>query len=513
MTKRYLGVTFIIVFLISSFLLCYARFSICQENYTYYGVVPSKIYRYFLADWNATPGWMNREAGWILGFDTAGYGQGAVGLNGRLIALKSLLVIVASNDNTNVKVYDLTSNNLISEKNLKSMERHYVLLNNGTRFKVVSDKHVSVLLLNYQQLPDIPSQGPLPHCFYTSTDGLFVGKEFVFMASQGTIGTYYTILAVESSEIKITRDDRQEQTLKLDANSYRYVQLTPFRIYKITSTGNIMVQSGAISGIGAQDSTCFPIPSAEGGFTGKFFLTRAFKAIEWGWDPERDYGYRALAAEDTHIKIYDLETRQVIGEYDVKAGSGVGFRPNAYAIAVVSDKPITLWHLHNGSIINSAAGGGGGVYEGYANGVMFIGIRPNEEAVIQLPTEAHVEAYFFAKEETQLYIDEIPVTLKPDQPYLFTQPGLHSVKSNRNVILQINIWPREPEFQGLWFKGSVIPCVERLNVNPEVTISSLEGGFPIIYIIVGVVAVVIVAAVAVLLLRRRKVSKPDDAKL
>jgi hypothetical protein len=139
---------------------------------------------------------------------------------------------------------------------------------------------------------------------------------------------------------------------------------------------------------------------------------------------------------------------------------------------------------------------------------MFIGIRPNEESIIQLPTEAHVEAYFFAKEETQLYIDEIPVTLKPDQPYLFTQPGLHSVKSNRNVILQINVWPREPEFQGLWFKGSVIPCVERLNVNPEVTISSLEGGFPIIYIIVGVVAVVIVAAVAVLLLRRRKVSKP-----
>ena len=506
MTRRNLAVVTTIVFLTAS-LLCYARFSVAQENYTYYGVVPSKIYRYFLADWNATPGWMNRDAGWILGFDTAGYGQGAVGLNGRLMALKSLLIIVASNDNTNVKVYDLASNELISEKTLNNMGRHYVLLNNGTKFKVVSDKHVSVLLLNYQQLPDTPSQGPLPHCFYTSTDGLFVGKEFVFMASQGTTGTSYTILAVESSEIKITREDGGEQTLKLDANNYRYVQLMPFRIYKITSTGNIMVQSGSISGIGAQDSTCFPIPSAEGGFVGKFFLTRAFKAIEWGWDPERDYGYRALAAEDTHIKVYDLETRQVIGEYDIKAGSGVGFRPNAYAVVVISDKPITLWHLHNGSIINSAAGGGGGVYGGYANGVMFIGIRPNEEAIIQLPTDAHVEAYFFAKEETQLYIDDLRVTLQPDLPYLFTQPGLHSVKSNKNVILQVNVWPREPEFQGLWFKGSIIPCVEKLNVNPEVTISSLEGGFPIMYIIAGAVSVVIVAAVAVLLLRRRKVSK------
>ncbi|MEM2960687.1 MAG: hypothetical protein QXU67_03685, partial [Candidatus Bathyarchaeia archaeon] len=215
--------------------------------------MPAKIWRYFLADWNATPGWMDRSAEWILGFDTAGYGVGAVGLNGRLIALKALLTIVATADNTNVAVYDLTTGNLIDAASLGAGERRYVLLNNGTRFKVLSDKHVSVLLLNYQKIPEKPVEGPLPHGFSNATNGLFVGKEFIFMASQGTTGTYDTILAVEPSEVKITRDDGYETTYKLDANSYQYIQAKPFSIYKITSTGNIMVQAGTISDIGSLD--------------------------------------------------------------------------------------------------------------------------------------------------------------------------------------------------------------------------------------------------------------------
>ncbi|MEM1990931.1 MAG: hypothetical protein QW782_09925, partial [Candidatus Bathyarchaeia archaeon] len=497
-----------LTFLIASiYFSAYPSLGQVSYNYTYYGVVPAKIWRYFLADWNATPGWMDRSAEWILGFDTAGYGVGAVGLNGRLIALKALLTIVATADNTNVAVYDLTTGNLIDAASLGAGERRYVLLNNGTRFKVLSDKHVSVLLLNYQKIPEKPVEGPLPHGFYTATNGLFVGKEFIFMASQGTTGTYYTILAVEPSEVKITRDDGYETTYKLDANSYQYIQAKPFSIYKITSTGNIMVQAGTISGIGSLDTTCFLIPSVEGGFVGKFFLTRAFKAIEWGWDPERDYAFRALATEETKIKVYDLATKQVIEEHSVKAGSGVGFRPNAYAIAVVSEKPITLLHIHNGSIKNSAAGGGGGVYQGYANGVMHMSIRPGEDTMIQLPTDAYVEAYFFAKETAQLTIDDIPVTVQSDSPYLFTQPGLHKVRSNKEIILQINLWPREPEIQGLWFKGTPIPCIETASIKPDVTIHSLEEtGFPMTQIIIGVAIVAVIGAV-VIILRRRSATK------
>jgi len=45
------------------------------------------------------------------------------------------------------------------------------------------------------------------------------------------------------------------------------------------------------------------------GFTGTYFLTRAFKAIEWGWDKIRDYGFRVLATSETKIELYDLETQ------------------------------------------------------------------------------------------------------------------------------------------------------------------------------------------------------------
>ncbi|MEM2939296.1 MAG: hypothetical protein QXU95_03355, partial [Candidatus Bathyarchaeia archaeon] len=164
-------------------------------------------------------------------------------------------------------------------------------------------------------------------------------------------------------------------------------------------------------------------------------------------------------------------------------------------------------HIHNGSIKNSAAGGGGGVYQGYANGVMYMSIRPGEDTMIQLPTDAYVEAYFFAKETAQLTIDDIPVTVQSDSPYLFTQPGLHKVRSNKEIILQINLWPREPEIQGLWFKGTPIPCIETASIKPDVTIHSLEEtGFPMTQIIIGVAIVAVIGAV-VIILRRRSATK------
>ncbi len=485
-----------------------------DENYTYYGIVPSKILRYFLNDWNASPSWNDLNSGWTIGIAAGDYLGGSIGLNGTLIATKSLLTIVAAEDNTNVKVYDLTLDSPVSEGHINSMEKHLVLLANGTQFKVVSDKIVSVLLLNYQKLPlASATEGPLPHTFYISVDGLYVGKEFVLMASErtgvviaGQTGTFYTILSLEKSTITITRDDGDQDTYTLDANTHKYLLLRPFRVYRIESTGNIMVQSGTISGKGDVDTPCFPVPSAEGGFVGQFFVTRSLKHQEWGWDPGRDYGYRILASEDTHVKVYDLETKQLMSELTVTGGNGVSIQPAAFAIAVQSDKPITLLHIHNGSIENSPTGGGGR-YQGYGNGVMFISIRPNQDTMIHLPTEAYVEAYFFASEETQLTIDNFDRTIQADSPYLYTQVGTHLVRSNHNVILQINFWPIEPEFQGLWYRGTAIPCIETVNINPNVTLTPLEG-FPITYVMMGA-GVAVVATITGLLVMRRRRSKPS----
>ena len=471
--------------------------SLGNPDYTYYGVVPSKIYRYVLIDGD------NRTSGWRLGFDNTTLMTGSPGLNGTIVATKSLLAIVATENDTDVKVYDLTHGSPIFEEHINSMEKYLVLLANDTQFKIVSDKIVSVLLLNYQNIPAATvTEGPTPQTFYTSTNGLYVGKEFVFMASEYQAGTFFTLLALEKSTVTVTRNDGDQSTYSLEANAYKSIMLTPFRVYKFESTGNIMVQSGGIAGAGGDSCPCNPVPSAEGGFVGRFFYSISSKS----WGTTRDYGYRIMASEDTHVKVYDLETKQVINDFSINGGNeiGFGFHPSANAISVQSDKPITLSYIHNGSL---GRVGGRGEYGGYANGVMFIGIRPNQDTMIHLPVDANVEAYFFASEATQLTIDGNTQTLQANTGFLYTVLGTHTIHSDHNVVLQINFWPLEPEYQGLWYTGAIIPCIETVDVNPTVTLTPLGEGFPIMYVIIGAAAAAIAVIVGLFVMRRR--SKPS----
>jgi hypothetical protein len=486
---------------IATFLICLAipifasvHLSVGQEeNYTYYGVVPSNIFVYVLNDAN------NLTSGWILGSSSSR--TGSPGLNGKTVATKSLVAVVAAENDTNIRVYDLTLNSLISQDHIDSMEKHLVLLANGTIFKVVSDKQVSVLLLNYQNMPAaVVTEGPLPYTFYTDVNGLYVGTEFVLMASEQIMlsdNKLYTILALEPATVTVTRDDGQQNEYSLAANTYKSLMFEPFRVYRIESTGKIMVQSGTtFADLGGnwphRYRLSYPVPSAEGGFVGQFFVTRSAK----GWEANRDYGFRISASEDAQVKVYDLDTKQVINELSVKGGSGIGFQPSAEAIGVQSDKPITLTYINNGSIGESKPAN-------YGVGVMSMGIRPNQDTMIYLPVDAHIEAYFFASEETQLTIDAFTWTIQADSPYQYSQPGTHMVQSDKNVILQNNFWPNEPENQGLWYAGAAIPCIETVDINPTVTLTPIGEAFPTLYVIIGAAAAV-AAVVAIFLLRGRR---------
>ncbi|MEM2129870.1 MAG: hypothetical protein QXZ70_04650 [Candidatus Bathyarchaeia archaeon] len=488
--KKYLLVSliFLIYLILAIFPCVYSNFG--NPEYTYYGVVPSKIFRYVLIDAN------NLTSGWRIGFDNTTLMTGSPGYNDMLIATKSLLVIVAAENDTNVEVYNLTTGDLILKSHINSLEKKFVLLTNGTFFKVVSDKHVSVLLLNYQYFPpDDVSEGPTPQTFYTSTDGLYVGKEFVFMASEYQAGSFYRILALEKSTVTVTREDGEKSTISLEANAFKSIMLLPFKVYKIESTGNIMIQSGIIAGTGGDSCPCNLVPSAEGGFMGRFFYVISSKS----WGSSKEYGYRIMTIEDTHVKVYDLETKQLINEFSISGGNGVGFHPLANAICVQSDKPITLSYINNGSLGRI---GGPGNYGGYANGIMFMGIQPYQDTPIFLPTDAFVEAYFFAKEETQLIIDSDYLTIEPNSVFVYTAIGPHIVWSDKDVILQINFWPFEPQFQGLWFTGAAIPCIETVNVKPNVTLTPIVESFPMIYIYIGVGVVAIAIIIGLLLIRR-----------
>jgi WD40 repeat protein len=420
----------------------------------------------------------------------------------------TLLSVVASEDNTNFVVYNLTTGLQISEGHLDNMENQYTLLPNGTFFKVVSDKIVSVLLLEYGSIPLSNVTDKAPSTYYTSVDGLYVGKKFVFMVDEGSGGANdYTIFALEKSTITITKDDNSVNTISLDANAYKDWPFSPFRVYKIESTGNIMLWAGVIPQWGG-DTNCFTVPCAEGGFVGKYFITKSITA----YDPRRDYGYRISATEDAKVTVYDLETKQVIQEYDIVGGVGIGFQPpGANALFVQSDKPITLSFVHNGSIEQTRpleSSTAGGPYSAYGNAVSFIGVRANENTELYLPVQSLVEVYFFANQETHVTIDDTTHTIEANNYFVYTIPGNHMISSDKDIMVEINYWNGVPYYQGIMFTGAIIPCIETVSTNPNVTITPIGEGFPMMYIIIGG-GVAAVAVIVGLLFMRRRGGKPS----
>ncbi len=444
-----------------------------QEKYTYYGYVPAKIYNYNLTDNNDV------NSGWRL--DTGSVAEAA------------LVAITATKDDTHIRVYCLDNGSLVSETTIDSMETHYVLFKNDTFFKVNTSKLANVLLLNYEEIPldaESVTAYPLPFTFYQAIDGAYVGKEFVFMAVQFNIYLQYTVFALEDAEVTVTREDGNIQTFSLKANGYKRLIWEPFTVYKVESTGNIMIHSGNI------DGTTFFVPSAEGGFVGRNF----YSLSNTNWDTTESYGYRVSATQDTTVTVWSLETKEKILTANVKANSGLGFKPKAPAIFVHSDQPITLECVHNGSIIRSASG----IYGAYGSGVGFFGVKPDEDTPFFLPVESYVEAYVFASEDTEITVDGEVYSIKADSYYVITTPGTHVIRANNKVIVETLNWPSTPEYQGLQYSGTAIPCIQTVDVIPEVTLTPIEqGGFPTTYVIIAAAA----GAVVVLLLARTRRKK------
>ncbi|MBS7657367.1 MAG: hypothetical protein QXI71_04685 [Candidatus Bathyarchaeia archaeon] len=444
-----------------------------QEKYTYYGYVPAKIYNYNLTDND------DLNSGWRL--DTGSVAEAA------------LVAITATKDDTHIWVYCLDNGSLVSEAIIDSMQTHYVVFRNDTFFKVETSKLANVLLLNYEEVPlDAKSVTayPLPFTFHQDVNGAYVGKEFVFMAVQFNIYLQYTVFALEDSKVTVTREDNNVQTFSLKANGYKRLIWEPFTVYKVESTGNIMIHSGNI------DGTTFFVPSAEGGFVGRNF----YSLSNTNWDATESYGYRISATQDTTVTVWSLETKEKILTANVKANSGLGFKPKAPAIFVHSNQPITLECIHNGSIMRSASG----IYGAYGSGIGFFGVRPNEDTPFFLPVESYVEAYVFAFEDTEITVDDNVYSIEADSHYVITTPGTHIIRANKKVIVETLNWPYTPEYQGLQYSGTAIPCIQTTDVIPEVKLTPIEeAGFPIMYIIIGAAAAA-AGVIALLLIRSRR---------
>jgi hypothetical protein len=453
-----------------------------EGRYTYYGKVPERLWRY---DYTAATGWRLGYVGNVY------YGAGP--------ASAFLLAIGAIEDSTEVEVNSLTNRSPLFKGVLNRFEKRYMLIPNGTFFKVVSSKPVNVLLLNQQYLPNA-TVGPVPHAFYPAVDGSYVGRRFVVLASSD-LNPWYTIFALEEAEVRISREDGAEGvSFKLKPNEYRRVLLRAWYMYTIESSGYIMVQCGDPHSYWDTHES-YAIPSANGGFVGTDF----FSYSNTQWDPKEDLGFRVLALEEATVKVYDLEKGgNVLYEFKVPAQGSVRFQAQTQAIRVSSDRPVQLLLLHEGDT-TKMAGRQVTRENAYGAGIVFFTVPGGRKALLYLPLNSTGEAIIYAPEPTTITIDDtVSVKLGADEYYVLTQPGLHTILSDKNVLVQLNHWPKEPEYQGLWVSGTVIPAVELAGVVHDVKVPPVGGGanFTLFYAAGG--AAVAIAAALLLMVRKRK---------
>ncbi|MEM3590878.1 MAG: hypothetical protein QW702_02105 [Candidatus Bathyarchaeia archaeon] len=452
-----------------------------HEEYVYYGVIPSRIY--FAEPSRPLHGAIDPTAGFEI--------------DPLSVARSALIAIIALQDDTNVKVYTLDDGDLIAEARLNFMEKFFVKVANGTRFKVVSNNPVTTMILGGnvggKELSPEMSMGPTPNTFLTSIDGRYVGKEFIFIASQGLTGTPYRILALEDSEITVTCEDGAEESFRLKAYTYKGLSLKPFKAYRVKSTGHVIMQCGG------PGSFSFQVPSAEGGFVGRYFFSSSITT----WDTVEEYGFKILSQKNAKVSIWDVEYRRKLSEIEVKGGEGATVKPNANEIMIESSEPITVIFAHNGSLARSYSWA-------YGAGVTFMAVRANEEALIYLPQNSTVEAYIFAYEDSLVNINDATINIRADSFFCLTNPGVNKISSDKTLIIQIVHWPLFPQFQGISSFGAVVPCIQTVGLSTNISISPIEQeGSPVsaIYIYIGVAAAIIVASIGYILAKRRLYSK------
>jgi len=439
------------------------------EQYTYYGYVPREIWAI--------------EAAVTAGQDIIEYR-----IDQTSVMSRALVVILGNHDGTSVKVYDLPQKALRADFTVNRLERVDVELPNGTFFKVVSSKPVTVILMEH---------GGFTTTFFTSTSGGYVGDEFVFMALQGATlpgtGPPFRVYALEDAEVTISDANGSEVSdFKLRANEVRELSFQPLGVYGLKASGKVMVQSFNLPGGWWASGLCY-YPSAEGGFVGTRFYGSSFTEQWVGSIPTY---FILTGLEDSSVTSADLEAKVKLAEHTVPAGSSLSLRwIKAPHIAVESQKPIMLLMRESG--------------------IAFTGLKAGQTAYLYVPTETYTsEAYLFAADDATVLIDDVEMKVSPDTA-ISLREGLHTVRATANVLIQVVSWPVEstlhytyrgkvPSFIRINDFGACIPSVQSLSMTYEDLRLKPVLGEELPWMYLGAAAVLAVVGVVVALRLRQR---------
>ncbi|MDH5440270.1 MAG: hypothetical protein OEY31_06670 [Candidatus Bathyarchaeota archaeon] len=361
-------------------------------------------------------------------------------------AIPSQLDIIGINDTTTVEVLDLSTGDVVSSTTLDRMEVHTVYLGTrvssttesdveGTYFKVVADKKVAVLL-----------SGGSPNIYravyYPSTDGGFAGNEFIFKAVNGTWEPVIyvwewditVIFGVESAHVKVF--DGAGNTLHefdVSANSYGRLKLVSGKVYRVVSTGRIMISTVS--------RECFAYgPSATGGFVGRSFygvMSGVGGGDTWAGSFQ---SFVVIAQEDCEISAYSLlkpELQRGLGADLAKSlEAGEVFLDTSFDqqtplridstgdIMVIFGRGDYAWGLPEAEPVLSPGNLG--------DDVSAIPVEADREVSFFAPTGAVI----FAPESLSIVIDGALISMKADE-YRALMGGSHTIQSSAPVIVEV----------------------------------------------------------------------------
>jgi len=361
-------------------------------------------------------------------------------------AIPSQLEIIGINDSTSIEVFDLSTGDITSSATLDRMDVHTVYLGTrvssttdpdveGTYFKVVADKKVAVLL-----------SGGSPNIYravyYPSTDGGFAGKEFIFKAVNGTWEPVIyvwewditIIFGVESSHVKVF-DDAGNKLHEFDvaANAYSRLNLVSGKVYRVLSTGRIMISTVC--------RECFAYgPSATGGFIGRSFygvMSGVGGSDTWAGSYQ---SFVVIAQEDCEISAYSLlkpELQRGLGPdlaksleagevfLDASFDQQIPLRIDSTGdIMVIFGRGDYAWGLPEAKPVLSPGNLG--------DDVSMIPLEADREAIFFAPTGAVI----FAPQSLDIVIDGALISMKADE-YRALMGGSHTIQSSAPVIVEV----------------------------------------------------------------------------
>ncbi len=434
-----------------------------EASYEYYGYVPARIWG---LESLPSSEWFQYR------------------INPNSILDRALLVFIGNYDQTKVSVYVLPNRSLVESFTVNRLEKATVQLPNGTSFKAVSDKPVTLILMAGKSM-EVGDNWV--STFFTGVEGGYVGKEFIFMAVQAARMPYVSgfplrVFALEDSQITVVdADGSTVADFSLKANQYRQLSFTPLALYRLSSTGNVMLQSWG-------GGSLF-YPAVRGGFAGKLFYGTAMVEELWGVtvrNSPTSPAFVMTGVEDAKARIIDIEFAKELNTTEVVARVNNSMKIAASHILVDSDKPITL-------MFRSASGG-----------LTYAGVKPGETTEIYVPTGKDAlsigEAYIFAAEGTTVTLDDVRIRVSSDE-VIPLQPGMHRIAADRNAVIEVVHWSAfrtakvEAPDNGLSDFASCVPSLQAMSITSEgIQLKPVLGAEATwIYAFAAVVAVALIA--------------------